>query len=51
MSGQDTFLTAFEQIDRDHDGVIHIQDLEEYAKNDGVSPDFVMVSKFGALPS
>ncbi|KAA0195873.1 hypothetical protein FBUS_02867 [Fasciolopsis buskii] len=42
MSGQDTFLTAFEQIDRDHDGVIHIQDLEEYAKNDGVSPDFVM---------
>ncbi|THD24329.1 putative tegumental protein [Fasciola hepatica] len=38
---QDTFLSAFENIDRDHDGVIHIRDLEEYAKNDGVSPDFV----------
>ncbi|CAL8102416.1 unnamed protein product [Calicophoron daubneyi] len=38
---QETFLVAFDNIDRDGDGIINYQDLEEYAKQDTVSEDFV----------
>ncbi|KAA3677590.1 uncharacterized protein DEA37_0010118 [Paragonimus westermani] len=38
---QESFLTAFEQIDTDGDGIIHVADLEAYASGPNVSDDFV----------
>lgn len=45
----DSFFEAFDEIDTDGDGIVHYNDLVEYAKKDGVADDFPQVSGIGQL--